>query len=91
MNMTEQGRFEAMPMLLPYKKYPLSIIRPLGLLEEREIIDAAGSLGLLASACTCPFGVNSNRKDIRKRLAAFTGSDGGIKRRILKAIEEKDG
>jgi len=86
MNMTAKGTLSAMPMHLAYRKYPLSLIRPLGYLEERQIIACADELGILKAACTCPYGVNSRRRDIRDRIADFTGNSGPVKRRILAAL-----
>jgi tRNA 2-thiocytidine biosynthesis protein TtcA len=92
MNMTAAGRLSAMPMLLKYRKYPVSLIRPLGYAEERQIIACASEKNILRTACTCPYGINSGRRDMRERIAGFTGSSGAVKRRILKALSsgEKD-
>jgi len=86
MNMTSKGVLLAMPMLLSYRKYPLSLIRPLGYLEERQIIACAEELELLSAVCTCPYGINSGRRNMRDRIASFTGNSGAIKRRILAAL-----
>ncbi|GHT73961.1 tRNA 2-thiocytidine(32) synthetase TtcA [Spirochaetia bacterium] len=86
MNMTAKGELSTMPMLLKYQKYPVSLIRPLGYLEEQQIISCAAEQDILKAACTCPYGVNSSRRDIRKRIACFTGNSGAVKRRIFKAL-----
>ena len=86
MNMTGKGILSAMPMYLSYRKYPLSLIRPLGYLEERQIIACAAELELLSTTCTCPYGLNSRRREIRERIASFTGNSGAVKRRILAAL-----
>jgi tRNA 2-thiocytidine biosynthesis protein TtcA len=86
MNMTGKGTLSTMPMYLAYRKYPLSLIRPLGYLEERQIIACAAEQDILKAACTCPFGVNSRRRDIRDRIAAFTGNSASVKRRILASL-----
>ena len=86
MNMTGKGVLSAMPMYLAYRKYPLCLIRPLGYLEEKQIIACAEEQNILKTACTCPYGENSRRRDIRNRLAAFTGNSGAVKRRILAAL-----
>ena len=86
MNMCAKGEISAMPILLKYRKYPVSLIRPLAYLEERQIIECAAAQNILKAACTCPYGVNSKRRDIRQRIAAFTGGSGAVKRRILKAL-----
>jgi tRNA 2-thiocytidine biosynthesis protein TtcA len=86
MNLCAKGEISAMPVLLKYRKYPVSLIRPLAYLEERQIIECAAAQNILKAACTCPYGVNSKRRDIRQRIAAFTGGSGAVKRRILKAL-----
>jgi tRNA 2-thiocytidine biosynthesis protein TtcA len=89
MNLCFKGELSAMPILLQYRKYPVSLIRPLALIEERQVIACAAELDILASACTCPYGVNSRRRDIRSRIKVLTeGESGAIKRRILKALAE---
>jgi tRNA 2-thiocytidine biosynthesis protein TtcA len=86
MNMTGKGELSAMPILLRYRKYPVSLIRPLAYLEERQIIACADEMNILKAACTCPFGLNSKRRDMRKRIADFTGNSGTVKRRILTSL-----
>jgi tRNA 2-thiocytidine biosynthesis protein TtcA len=89
MNMTGKESLTTMPIFLSYKKYPLSLIRPLGYLEERQIISCAEEQNILKEVCTCPYGVNSGRREMRERIAAFTGNSGAIKRRILAALSAK--
>jgi tRNA 2-thiocytidine biosynthesis protein TtcA len=86
MNMTGKGELSAMPMLLSYRKYPVSLIRPLGYVEEQQVIACAEEKNILKAACTCPYGVHSKRRDVRKRIADFTGNSGAVKRRIFKAL-----
>jgi tRNA 2-thiocytidine biosynthesis protein TtcA len=86
MNMTARGALAAMPVLLRYRKYPVTLIRPLTYLEERQIIACAAEQNILAAACTCPFGANSARRDMRQRIADFTAGSGAVKRRILASL-----
>ena len=90
MNVVEKGSFSAMPMYLKYRKYPLVLIRPLGYLEERQIIACAEEQGFLSVTCSCPYGANSHRREIRNRIAAFTANSGAAKRRILSALSSGD-
>ena len=90
MNMTAKGRFLAMPISLSYRKYPLCLIRPLAYLEERQIISCAEEQNILKASCTCPYGVNSGRRNMRDRIAVFTNNSGAVKRRILAALEAED-
>jgi tRNA(Ile)-lysidine synthase TilS/MesJ len=61
MNMTAKGELSAMPVLLKYRKYPVSLIRPLAYLEEQQIISCAAEQDILRAVCTCPYGLNSRR------------------------------
>jgi tRNA 2-thiocytidine biosynthesis protein TtcA len=88
MNLCAKGEMDSMPILLKYRKYPITLIRPLAYLEERQIIECAAEQNILKAACTCPYGVNSKRRDMRQRIADFTNNSGAVKRRILKAIGE---
>jgi tRNA 2-thiocytidine biosynthesis protein TtcA len=86
MNMSAKGELSAMPMLLAYRKYPVSLIRPLGYVEEQQVIACAEEKDILKAVCTCPYGINSKRRDVRKRIAEFTGNSSAVKRRIFKAL-----
>ncbi|MDR2050098.1 MAG: tRNA 2-thiocytidine biosynthesis TtcA family protein [Treponema sp.] len=89
MNLTEKAELSAMPIKLRYHKYPVTLIRPLGYIEEVRIIACAEELGIAASACTCPYGINSRRRNTRKNLAILTGESGKVKRRILAALSSR--
>jgi tRNA 2-thiocytidine biosynthesis protein TtcA len=88
MNLCAKGTLLTMPVLLKYRKYPVSLIRPLALLEEKQIIACAAEQDILKNACTCPYGQNSKRREMRDRIKGFTdGKDSGdVKRRILQAL-----
>jgi tRNA 2-thiocytidine biosynthesis protein TtcA len=73
-------------MFLAYRKYPVSLIRPLGYVEEKQIIACAAEEDIIKSACTCPYGINSSRRTVRRRIAEFTGGSSAVKRRIFKAL-----
>ena len=88
MNLCSKGSLLAMPVILKYKKYPVSLIRPLALLEEKQIISCAAQQNILKNACTCPYGQNSGRKEIRSGIKKFINDDGDVKRRIFKALAE---
>jgi tRNA 2-thiocytidine biosynthesis protein TtcA len=86
MNLCAKGELSAMPVTLKYRKYPVSLIRPLAYIEERQVIACADEQGILKAACTCPYGINSKRRDMRQRISALTGGSGAIKRQILAAL-----
>jgi len=86
MNMMNKGQLSAMPVLLSYKKYPVSLIRPLALLEEKQIISCASELGILGTTCSCTYGINSGRKKTRIKIAQLCDERSDVKRRILAAL-----
>jgi tRNA 2-thiocytidine biosynthesis protein TtcA len=85
MNLSSKGTLLVMPVFLKYRKFPVTLIRPLAMLDEKQIIACAEEKNILKATCTCPYGQNSNRRNIRKRIADFSGDE---KRRILKALGE---
>jgi tRNA 2-thiocytidine biosynthesis protein TtcA len=87
MNLSRRGELAAMPLMLPYRKYPVTLIRPLGYVEEAQVIAAAEELDILRAACTCPYGRNSPRRSTRTAIDTLTNGSGDAKRRILRAIQ----
>ena len=66
MNLTFQGRFDTMPALLKMRKMPLSIIRPLCMIEEKDIKNYAELQGYQKQQKLCPYETNSHRAEIKQ-------------------------
>ena len=66
MNLTFQGRFDTMPALLKMRKMPLSIIRPLCMVEESDIRRYAELRGYEKQVKLCPYETASHRDDMRQ-------------------------
>ena len=66
MNLTFQGRFDTMPARLKMHKMPLTIIRPLCLIEEADIKAYAEMKGYQKQKKICPYETNSHRTDIKR-------------------------
>jgi tRNA(Ile)-lysidine synthase TilS/MesJ len=64
MNLTFQGQFSTMPALLKMRKMPLSIIRPLCMITEKDIARYAELSGYEKQRMTCPYEHDSNRTKI---------------------------
>ena len=71
MNLTFQGRFDTMPALLRMRKMPLSIIRPLCMIEEKDIKTYAELLGYQKQKKLCPYETDSHRSDIKRLYDAI--------------------
>jgi len=66
MNLTFQGRFGSMPAHLKMRKMPLTIIRPLCMIEEQDIKTYAALQGYQKQRKCCPYENDSHRTDIKR-------------------------
>ena len=74
MNLTFQAHFSTMPVKLKMRKMPLTMIRPLCLIQESDIKTYAQLQGYQKQQKLCPYEKKSNRtdiKDIYERLEAL--------------------
>ena len=62
MNMLYKGEISTMSPIVRYRKYPLAVIRPLALCEERQVIAFAEEKGFRGLTCTCGFDGASRRR-----------------------------
>ena len=66
MNMTFDGAISTMQPRMPMRHYPLSVIRPLCLVAEKDIREVAMSLGFEKQKTPCPYETKTRRKDINE-------------------------
>ena len=88
MNMLYKGEISGMMPVLKYDKYPISIIRPLSLCEERQIIAFADEKGFRAATCTCPYGRESKRKEVRAKIKELTGGSSDLKHNLYNSMSK---
>jgi tRNA 2-thiocytidine biosynthesis protein TtcA len=86
MNMMRKGELSTMPPVVKYHKYPLRIIRPLYLVEEKQVVELATKLGFVSATCTCGYDDHSERDRTRGRIEALTGGSSDVKRNILESL-----
>jgi tRNA 2-thiocytidine biosynthesis protein TtcA len=91
MNMLYKGQISGMLPSLKYDKYPITIIRPLALCEERQVIAFAQEKGFRSAACTCPYWIDSARREVRARIAQFTGGSSRLKRNLFDSMSKVNG
>ena len=65
LNLTYQAHFATMPVRLKMRKMPLTLIRPLCLIEEKDIQQWAELQGYQKQRKLCPYETQSHRSDIR--------------------------
>ncbi|MBN1241317.1 MAG: tRNA 2-thiocytidine biosynthesis protein TtcA [Spirochaetales bacterium] len=88
MNMLHKAEISTMPPVVRYAKYPLSVIRPLALVEERQIVACARELGFDAFTCTCGYDGASRRKEVREKIAALTEGSSKLKRNLFDSMSK---
>jgi tRNA 2-thiocytidine biosynthesis protein TtcA len=86
MNMLYKGEISTMPPIVRYEKYPLAVIRPLALCEERQVIAFAEEKGFRGLTCTCGFDGASRRKEVRAKVATLTGGASELKRNLFASM-----
>lgn len=69
MNITFQGAFSAMAPAMKMEKFPITIIRPLCLVNESDVEAHARNSKFPAQIKNCPYENDSNRKQMKNLLA----------------------
>ncbi|MEG1615911.1 MAG: ATP-binding protein [Bacteroidales bacterium] len=65
MNMTFQGAFGTMPPKLKMDKFDMTIIRPLCLVPESELVEMGAMLGYVRQKQPCPYETSSSRPEMK--------------------------
>ena len=71
MNMTFQGAFSTMPPKLVMRKFDMTIIRPMCLVHESDLIAMAALRGFRKQIKNCPYEKDSHRSDMKGIIAAL--------------------
>ena len=87
MNLIFQGSFGTIPPLLQMQKMPIQMIRPLCLLEEREIARYADLSGYEKQLKACPFEKESSRTQMKQLLKQLEQLNPDVRDSIMGAME----
>jgi tRNA(Ile)-lysidine synthase TilS/MesJ len=87
MNLTFQGRFGSMPARLKMRKMPLTIIRPLCMIEEKDIKAHAELQGYQKQQKVCPYENDSHRTDIKNLYNEMELMNPEVRYSIWRALE----
>ena len=68
MNMTFQGAISPMPPRLVMRKFDMTVIRPMCLIHESDLIEMARIRGYRKQIKNCPYEKDSNRSDMKEVL-----------------------
>lgn len=86
MNMAYKGELSTMLPLLKYDNYQQTVIRPMALVKEREIIEFSDLSGISKISCTCNYDTQSKRKVMRSVINFMAEDDESVKDNIYKAM-----
>lgn len=86
MNMLYKGEISGMLPVVKYDKYPIQVIRPLACCEERQIIDFAEEKGFRSVTCSCGYGEESKRREVRAKIRELTGGSSLLKRNLYDSM-----
>jgi len=87
MNMTLTGKLAPMAPRLPLDKMPLTIIRPLCLIDEKQIAEYAERQGYHRQVKTCPFEHDTARTQARELLAHMEQINPDCRASLWSALE----
>lgn len=87
MNMFFQGHFSTMPAKLRMKKMPITIIRPLCMVEERDILSHAENMKYRQQVIKCPFEKDSHRSDMAEIFRRIENMNPEARYSMMNALE----
>lgn len=87
LNLIYQGAFATMPPLLQMEKMPLQVIRPLCLLEEKDLHRYAELCDYPRQTKLCPFEKASSRAEVKEMLATLERLNPNVRDSIWGAME----
>ena len=90
MNLTFQAHFTTMPVKLKMRKMPLTMIRPLCLIQESDIKTYAQLQGYQKQLKLCPYEKESNRMDIKDIYERLEALNPEVRYNIWGALEADD-
>lgn len=90
MNLTFQGRFDTMPARLEMHKMPLSIIRPLCLIDEADISRYAQLASYQPVTKLCPYEHDTSRTSIANLFAAMEAMNPEARFSVWQALESAE-
>ena len=87
MNLIFQGSISTIPPLLQMEKMPIQMIRPLCLIEERDILRYAELSEYVKQVKLCPLEKESSRAEIKELLKQLEQMNPNVRDSILGAME----
>lgn len=87
LNLVYHGRLESMAPKQAMFEGEITLIRPLALIEEKDIVYYARSAGFLKQSPCCPHGDQSKRSEMKKFLKSLRQSNPQAQVNLFRAVE----
>jgi tRNA(Ile)-lysidine synthase TilS/MesJ len=88
--MTFHAKISTMPLRLPLFGGEFDIIRPLGLLEKREVDEYARAAGFSPIGEECPWSDHSKRSEARRIIDELERLNPGARVNLFRSMENID-
>lgn len=86
MNLSLQGSFSTMPPLLKMDKFDMKIIRPLCLVEEKDLVAYSQEQKFVKQTHNCPYETDSRRTSVKNVVEELLKINPNAKSSILRAM-----
>jgi tRNA(Ile)-lysidine synthase TilS/MesJ len=87
LNLVFQGSFGSMPPKLKMDKFDTTIIRPLALIQENELLEMERIMNYEKQIKNCPFEKKSSRRDAKRLMLELNKMNPDFRQSIWKALE----
>ena len=89
LNLSFQGQFGTMPARLQMRKFPMTIIRPLCMVHERDLAAWAALQGYRKQKKLCPYETDSHRSDIKQIFGQLEQLNPEARYSLWNALEQE--
>ena len=89
LNLSFQGQFGTMPARLQMRKFPMTIIRPLCMVHERDLAVWAALQGYRKQKKLCPYETDSHRSDIKQIFGQLEQLNPEARYSLWNALEQE--
>ncbi len=86
LNLFFQGSFSSIKPKMQMDKFPLTLIRPLCLIEEKDLIEYASQSNYQSQDKQCPFEKESYRADMKRLVADLERLNPNIRSSVMNAL-----
>jgi len=90
LNMFYHGKFATMPIKLKLFDGKMTIIRPMALIEEKDILRLSKGFQIPVTSCSCPFAKNTKRAYLKELINSLEKEFKNIRLNLFKSTIHKN-